>query len=379
MLPRSSSIRLSSHRIDAKVSRIVALLTAVLVYPGLATAADTQSAQPGAGSASIHLSDGSVIVGAVTEIRDDQLHIKTGFSDNDLVIDVRFVERLRWLERTELLMDDSRVVVVPAIVVQDGKVELPGQSVPLEAVDIMNPAGWEEGKGYHWTGDASTAIAFNRGNTETDEFDIKLNTVFTSKRDRFTANSHYERDDTYNRIETSDRITRQKVVTSDNWKVLGKYDFFLNDPRNYLGTNVSVEADALAGVELRTYAGPYFGRRLVDTNALRLDGEVGLSYVSTDYTDAVTQEDNHYTGVNWNITAEGNLFGDGVRLYLRHVGIVDASDTDQLILKNTLGAAFPLVYGLEGSAEMTINYDGTAAEGSEELDQVYSLRLGYAW
>jgi len=55
------------------------------------------------------------------------------------------------------------------------------------------------------------------------------------------------------------------------------------------------------------------------------------------------------------------------------------SDSDQLILKNTLGLAFPLVYGLEAAAEMTINYDGTAAVGRDKVDEVYSFRVGYAW
>ena len=60
-------------------------------------------------------------------------------------------------------------------------------------------------------------------------------------------------------------------------------------------------------------------------------------------------------------------------------GILDTEDTDRLIIKNTLGLAFPLLYGLEASAEMTYNYDGTASQDREEVDQVYKFRVGYAW
>ena len=393
MLPVSSSIRSLSFHSDIQVCGIATLLVTSLMAFGCADAVSSELAQQTAtepttsepqttesqkGTASIHLTDGSVIKGTVSGIRDDQIRIKTAFSD-DLRIDVGLVERLQWLKQTELLMDDSRVVVVPAIVVAEGSIDINGHSEPLEAIDIMNPAGWEEGKGYHWTGDASTAIAFNRGNTETDELDVKFNSVFTSKRDRFTVNTQYERDDTYNRLIVNDQVTRQKVVTANNWKVLGKYDFFLSDPRNYFGINTSLEADALAGVDLRTYAGPYIGRKLFDNQLLKLDGELGFTHVLTDYSDAAAQADNDYTGLNWNVTAESRIFGGDSRLYLRHVGIVDATDAEQLIVKNTFGAAFPLVYGLEGAAEVTINYDGTAAEGSEQLDQVYRLRVGYAW
>jgi len=41
--------------------------------------------------------------------------------------------------------------------------------------------------------------------------------------------------------------------------------------------------------------------------------------------------------------------------------------------------AFPRLYGLEAAAEVTINYDGTAADDREALDEVYSLRVGYTW
>lgn len=379
MLPRSPSIRLLSCINRELHTPVIAVGFWVSMWVVSASVGEASEIANGAGNASIRLAEGSVIVGAITDMRDDIIYVKTAFSDEDLAINASLVESLEWLERAELLMDDNSLVVVPAIKVTAGKIALNGQSVPFERIAIMNPADWEEGKGYHWTGDTSTAIAFNRGNTETDEFDVKLNMVLTSTRDRFTVNSYYERDDAYNRTTVANSTISQKVVTADNWKVLGKYDYFLSDSRNYFGTNASVEADSLAGVSLRTYVGPYVGRRLLNTDAFQLDGELGFAYVNTDYASALNQQDNDYLGVNWNLTGESNLFGGDSRLYLRHVGIMDASDAQQLILKNTVGLAFPLLYGLEGAAEITLDYDGTAADDREELDQVYSLRVGYAW
>lgn len=332
--------------------------------------------------ATIRLTDGSVIKGAVSGIRDDALQVKAAFAD-ELSIDVDLVESLQWMQETELLMDDDRVVVVPGLKVEGGKLEIGDQQVALVDIDVMNPDTWEIGRGYHWDGDTSAAFAYNRGNTRTDELDVVLNTTLTSVRDRYTFNAKFEQDDAYNLIEVTEggETVQQwdKNATADNWKVLGKYDYFIEDSRNYVGANASVEADALAGIDLRTYVGPYFGRKLIEGDDLKLDGELGFAAVSTDYEETLGQEDTDYIGLNWNFTGESNLLGGDSRLYLRHVGIVDVEDANQLILKTTAGLAFPLLYGLEAAAEVTVDYDGTAADDREEVDEVYKLRIGYAW
>ncbi len=368
------------------VTRIRPLLVIAIAVLTLASRAQAEvdpslTADP-ATEASVRLTDGSVIMGAVIDIREDSLHLKTAFSDN-LAIDVNLVTSLQWLQETELLLDDDRIVVVPALKVDEGKVDLGEENLALADIDIMNPVDWETGIGYQWTGDTGAAIAYNRGNTRTDELDVNINTVFTSIRDRYTFNANFEQDDAYNltEVEVGGELVQRwdKQATADNWKVLGKYDYFIEGSGNYVGANASVEADALAGIDLRTYIGPYFGRHLIEREELTLDGELGLAAVSTDYEESLGEEDNEYVGLNWNFTGESNILGGDSRLYLRHVGIMDVEDASQLILKTTAGLAFPLLYGLEGAAEITIDYDGTAAEDREEVDEVYKFRVGYAW
>ncbi len=327
--------------------------------------------------ATVELTDGSLIVGRVIDIVEDNLHLDTAFSD-DLAIDLALVKNFRWFEKTELLLDDERLVALDMLQVRDGELIIGDEHIDVEAIDTMNPAEWETGKGYQWTGNASMAAAISRGNTQTDELDVALNTVLTSVRDRYTINTRLEQD--YNYAQAVDgETTRDKVPTADNWKVLGKYDYFLDNPRNDLGVNASVEADALAGIAQRTYAGPYAGRRLIEGPTLSLDGELGLALVNTDYDPAVNQADTDYTGLNWNITGSSSVWGADAKLYLRHVGIFDLQEIDQIILKTTVGLTFPLLLGLEGAAELTFDYDGTAAEGRDEIDQAYRFRIGYAW
>ena len=67
------------------------------------------------------------------------------------------------------------------------------------------------------------------------------------------------------------------------------------------------------------------------------------------------------------------------RLYLTHVGILNISDDNSLILDTTVGLGFPFFFGLEAAAEFSIDYDGAAAAGKDAVDQSYNLRVGYSW
>lgn len=350
-----------------------------LVLPVLLLLATANAAA--ADTARVELTDGSVLIGEVIDIRDGKLKLKTVFSSS-LAIDAALVKSLDSGDKAELMLDDARVVEVEQLAIDEGQVALQGgEKVALTAVDVANPAPWEKGEGYHWIGNTGAGLTLQRGNTENDQLDLALNTTLTSTRDRYTVRVNIEQDDTYQDVTITEAdgttATRSvKTPTADNWQVIGKYDYFLADPDSYLGANFSAEADALAGISLRTYVGPYFGRKLVKESWLSLDGELGLSYVTTDFE---VQEDDEYAGVGWNLTGESNILGTDSRLYLIHSGIMDVSDTSRAIINTTVGLGFPLFMGLEGAAELRLDYDGGAAAGAENMDQTVSFRVGYSW
>jgi hypothetical protein len=350
-------------------------VAALLVAAGFA--AVSVSAAPGR----IELTDGSVIMGEVVDIRGGKVTLKTAFSKK-LVIDEGLVKSLDSGEQVELMLDDARVVEVEQLAINEGQLTLDsGEKIALSQVDVANPAPWEKGEGYHWVGNSGAGLTLQRGNTENDQLDLALNTTFTSTRDRFTIRANVEQDDTYQNVTTTaadGSVTTRtvKTPTADNWRIVGKYDYFLADPDSYVGANFSAESDSLSGIDLRTYAGPYFGRKLIKESWLTLDGELGLSYVSTDF---AAEEDDEYTGVGWELNGESKILGPDTRLYLIHSGIMDVSDTSRAIINTTMGLGFPLFMGLEGAAEIRLDYDGGAAEGAENMDQTMSLRIGYSW
>jgi len=376
----------------AGILRPLLPLVSALAVVSVAQAGIDPDLTEGDAAGRVRLTDGSVIVGTVSEIRDGTVVVENTFNDDALKIPVALVASFERAKPTDLMINEDQIITLASVQVVNGNIQLPEGEMALSDVYIMNPEDWEEGKGFRWSGDTSAALAVARGNTDTNELDVAVNTVIETTRDRYTFNGRIDMDDTGNN-------DGERVDTEDKWKVLGKYDYFLTNDRNYLGVNLGLESDALADIDLRAYAGPYFGRKLLARDRITLDGELGLVYVSTDYSDVQFEDDDcatlpatelllqrarcgpgydkqEYGAVNWNLTGESNILGGDSRLYLRHVGIVGFDLGDEILIKTTAGLAFPLVFGFQAAAEISFDYDASL---EQEIDQKYSFRVGYAW
>ena len=335
--------------------------------------------------ARVELIDQTVVFGEITDIHDGELYVTTELM-GDVTIALSSILYLESNQDIELLTTEQEKLALPSFMVMDGEVVLDdADNLTLDQLDVANPEDWEQGRGYHITGRVTSSIEYNRGNTETDNLNLDAETILESLRDRITLRADYEessalvldKDDDGNAILDADgNEAKISQDTADNWRVEGKYDYFLSDPRNYLGLNVGLHADQFANVDRRTYASAYVGRKILTRDTLTFDAEVGLLYVDTDF---AVSEDDSYTGVNINLTGEAQLFDSRVTLYFRQANIVNLQSTEKSIYRTKVGLRFPLFLGLEGAAEATADYDGGAADGKENLDKTLKFRIGYTW
>ena len=335
--------------------------------------------------ARIELIDQTVVYGEITDIHDGELYVTTELM-GDVTIALSSILYLESDRDIELLTTEQEKLALPSFMVVDGEVVLDGaNNLTLDQLDVANPEEWEQGRGYLITGRVTSSIEYNRGNTETDNLNLDAETILESLRDRITLRADYEessalvlnKDDDGNAILDADgNEAKISQDTADNWRVEGKYDYFLSDPRNYLGFNVGLHADQFANVDRRTYASAYVGRKILTRDTLTFDAELGLLYVDTDF---AVSEDDSYTGVNINLNGEAQLFDSRVTLYFRQANIVNLQSTEKSIYRTKVGLRFPLFLGLEGAAEATADYDGGAADGKEKLDKTLKFRIGYTW
>jgi hypothetical protein len=315
----------------------------------------------------IVLKSGSKILGTVTDSRDGVVTIETDFAGT-LSINLDKIASLQTSNPVIIQLADQTVIPGQPLRIQDELLVIdtatsPEQVYPLSELLLVNPAPWELGQGYKWSGLASLAMSAERGNTDTDELDYSLESIWRSKRDRFTLRYNGEKD----------RASNETTV--DKWYGQGKYDYFFDGPL-YGGIQTSAEHDKFTDLDLRYMVGPYLGRQFYEEPIFTLSGELGASYVNEDY---IVAEDDDYAAANWAINASSNYLGGDSRLYFDHRGILSLEDTSDYILYTTFGLAFPLLWSLEAAAELQLDYDAGAVEGVDKLDQTYRFRVGYTW
>ena len=341
--------------------------------------------------ARIELIDQSVIYGEITDIHDGELYVTTEWM-GDVTIALSSILQLVSNQDIELLTTEQEKLALSSFMISDGEVVLDdADNLTVDQLDVANPEEWEQGHGYRITGRVTSAIEYNRGNTETDKLNLDAESIFESRRDRITLRADYEESSAFV-VEKDDNgdpalddvgnVIKKSEPTADNWRVEGKYDYFLSEPRNYLGSTLGFRSNEFADIDRRSYISAYFGRKILTRETLTFDAEVGFSYVDTDFTESendTESEDESYTGLNVNFSAEALLFDSNVTVYFRQANIINLSSAQKSIYRTKVGLRFPLLLGLEAAAEATADYDGGAAEGKQKLDQTLKFRIGYTW
>jgi hypothetical protein len=315
----------------------------------------------------IVLKSGSKILGHVTGSRDGVVTIETDFAGT-LSIELDKIASLQTDNPVLIQLADETLIPEQPLRIQDEVLVIdtatsPEETYALSELLLVNPEPWELGQGYKWTGLVSLAMSMERGNTDTDELDYRLESIWRSKQDRYTLRYNGEKD------------KANGETNVEKWYAQGKYDYFFDGPV-YGGIQLSAEHDKFTDLDLRYLVGPFIGRQFYEEPIFTLSAEVGASYVNEDF---IVAEDDDYAAANWALNASSNYLGGDSRLYLDHRGILSMEDTSDYVLNTTLGLAFPLLWSLEAAAEVALDYDAGAVEGVDELDQTYRFRVGYTW
>ena len=320
-----------------------------------------------AGPDRVVLKDGSTIIGTVTGSRDGEISIDTDFA-GALAISLDKVSSVTTSEPMLIQLADERVVAEQPLRIEDEQLlvtsgQNSAQSYALSELLVVNPEPWALGHGYRWSGLVSLAMSLERGNTDTDELDYRLESIWRSKRDRYTLRLNGENDEANGETNTK------------KWYAQGKYDYFFDGPY-YGGIQASAEHDKFTDLDLRYLVGPFVGKQFFDAPIFSLSADVGVSYVNEDF---IVAEDQDYAAATWSVDASSNYLGGKSRLYLNNRGIWNLDETSDLVVDTTFGLAFPLLWSLEAAAEVLLEYDSGAVENVDDLDQTYRFRVGYTW
>ena len=317
----------------------------------------------------LHMKNGSKLVGTLVSSDNTSVTFDTPFAGR-IEVKLTNVERFVTVEPVVIMLEDGAIY-------RDRRVDATDEHLIATAADkepvdfaasdvkLINPEPWKIGEGYGWTGNFTALLEAERGNSDTDEWDVLGRTTWQSLRDRYQLDGELERDEAFGE------------KTKDKWKTRFKYDrFFKGNPNNYWGGKLRFEYDRFLDLDLRTIVGPHVGRQFFDSRLLSLHGELGPVWVDERY-DA--GEDNDYPGALWEFEVESDIIGFGTTVYVIHDGILNFDETDELVLNTRVGIKMPLIYGFETGFEAKYEYDGGVEDDIDDLDETYNFNIGYTW
>jgi hypothetical protein len=315
------------------------------------------------------MKNGSRLIGTLVSAEDGMVLFDTPFA-GEIRIRKGNIERITTDNPVTLLMDDGTAYRDRRIISTERGTTVMGEDthpvffLPAE-IGFVNPHPWRLGEGYLWTGSAAVAVQFERGNSQTDQWNGTGVSVWRSLQDRYTLRGEFQTDEA-----NSER-------SAENWRLGGKYDRFLSGNSNdYLGARLRFEHDRFADLDLRTIAGPHVGRQFFEASLLSLSGELGPVWVDERF-DAAGHDD--WPGLMWAFEAATDVVGFGTTLYARHDGILNIDKPEDTLLNTTLGIRLPVIFGVETGFEARWEYNGGAVENVDSLGETYNLRMGFAW
>jgi len=316
------------------------------------------------------MKDGSRLIGEVVKRDNGTLEFKTSYAG---IIKVTWdeVAELHADEPMKLMLDDDSIRTAKHIkssedgLILDDDIE-PDLSEPSLAQDelaYINPAAWRTGDGYKLDGHINFALSKERGNTDKDEIDVDGDLIWRFKDDRFTTFGEFERD----------RNNNEK--TKDKWKLDNAYDHFLSK-QWFVGAYLGFESDRFSDLNLRTSVGPKIGYQWFEGKAMNLSTQAGPIYVDEDFD---SSPDDDYMALGWGIDFNKYLFSEFMQFYHRQTGFWSMEETSNVVWNTWTGLRFPLIWRFVASTEMRVEYDGGAAEGTDDTDTTYTLKIGYQW
>ena len=228
-----------------RISYLLEKTLLAIITLGLCTSAWAQS-QADFPANTIELVDGSVISGQLLGGSSDQIVFESDAAGK-LSIPFEKVVAIESHQPIVLKLSDDRVIRAPSLKLSQGQFVVMTasgvQSYALADIDKINPEPWMLGQGYHWTGNLTLAWEVQSGNTNKNELDYALDSVWESLTTRYTLRASGELDSIQPR-------TSDKIKTSDDYTVIGKSDRLLTN-NAYMGANIYLEADEFAHLKQR--------------------------------------------------------------------------------------------------------------------------------
>jgi putative salt-induced outer membrane protein YdiY len=318
-----------------------------------------------AGSASadeVHLKNGDRISGTFVKMEGNKVIFKTDYA-GELKIDWEKIEYLDADKPMNVMLKDGTIIQVEDIYIETGfmKVDKEDRDVEIANIQYINT---KPRPPVRITTRVNVGIETERGNTDTDKFNLDGNFVARRDMDRFTVDAELT-------IEKSNGID-----TSRNWKVFGDYSYFLSE-KWFLYVRPLFENDEFADLNLRSTYGAGVGYQFFETEELNLLFSAGPGYVIEDF---IVAEDDEFSVLQWGAAYDQYFFDRFFQLFHSQNGYISLEDGDNWLINTRQGVRFPLYKGLIASLQFNYDYHNVPSpDATEKWDTKVLFLLGYQY
>jgi putative salt-induced outer membrane protein YdiY len=211
-----------------------------------------------------------------------------------------------------------------------------------------------------WTGAVTAGLSATEGNT-----DLKKASA-TADAKKELADSRYTVGLSWNFSQESDLITQRKSFGK------AQYDRFFTEKTYWLAQS-SAEADAQAGVDLRTTLGAGAGRQFLATDKWDASAELGLTWFNQE--EAASESQSYMAArMAYNLGWKPNDRWEFLQSAEVYPSVGDTADVYSKLdtrVKATLGD------NMFAQVQWVMDWDNTPASGADRVDSLYLLTVGW--
>ncbi|MBA1147037.1 DUF481 domain-containing protein [Ectothiorhodospiraceae bacterium WFHF3C12] len=340
------------------IQRHTTLLALAALLPGAALA-DT-----------VVTNSGDRLNGTVTSMREGELVLETPYAE--VTIPWGEIRSVTTEGNAVVTLKDGTQVIGVVTVTEDGRLSVQPEDAagPVvfdpAAVTKIHPGDTPE-PALKTSGFVNIGLRATNGNTDSESYYGSGEFVARTESNRYT-------------IGFSAIYAEEDDETSANEKrAYGRYDHFVSE-KWYVNANMSFLRDEFKDLRLRSTLGAGMGYQALETDDTNLALELGGSYIREDYEDIEDAEDDSSVAARWALDFTQELFDDGMTLFHNHELLKGVGEDNALFLAYTrTGVRFPLVAGLNGTAQVNYDYDDNPQGDNAYADTTYLFTLGYTF
>ena len=237
-------------------------------------------------------------------------------------------------------------------------------TVPLSQLTTINPPPEAP---VEWKGRVSGGIVIDRGNSESQDMQMLVNTSRETKTDRIILDLGF-----IEKRETNPD-TGEENTSKRRYDLSAHYDYFLS-PKYYVYGDTNAEKESTANLDLRLTIGAGGGYRWINTDVTQFDIETGLSWVNESFSDQ--SEDNDYIAARfgWRYS---HAFSPATTFIHQGKWIPSLENAEDQLVKTTTGIRTQLNGHLFVEAKVIFDWDQTPADNAEKEDSSYIFGIGW--